>query len=233
MKHFISKNTVLGGLVLALSMSSCIKDLDRQPFNEVTSATVYNDPAAYKQVAAKLYAGMMLTGQQGPAGDDRTKDIKGMDEGFSSYLRNYWYLQVLPTDEAVIAWSDAGLPEINYMKWSSNNAFIRGFYNRVFYQIASCNEFIRETSDAKLNERGVSGTILTETKALRAEARFLRALSYWHALDLFGGNVPFVTENDAVGSAPPKQTNAKSLFEYIESELKAIDGELGLDFLTE
>lgn len=226
MKHFISKNTVLGGIVLALTMSSCIKDLDRQPFNEVTSATVYNDPAAYKQVAAKLYAGLMLTGQQGPAGDDRTKDIKGMDEGFSSYLRNYWYLQVIPTDEAVIAWSDAGLPEINYMKWSSNNPFIRGFYNRVFYQIASCNEFIRESSDAKLTERGVSGAILTETKALRAEARFLRALSYWHALDLFGGNVPFVTENDVVGSAPPKQTNAKDLFAYIESELKAIDGEL-------
>lgn len=226
MKNFIHINKIVGGFALALAVSSCVKDLDRMPFNEVTSATVYNDPAAYRQVGAKLYAGLMLTGQQGPAGDDRTKDIKGMDEGFSSYLRNYWYLQTLTTDEAVIAWSDAGLPELHQMKWSSNNPFVRGFYNRVFYQIASCNEFIRETSDVKLAERGVSGTILTDAKALRAEARFLRALSYWHALDLFGGNVPFVTDNDVVGSAPPKQTNAKDLFAYIESELKAIDSEL-------
>ncbi len=33
----------------------------------------------------------------------------------------------------------------------------------------------------------------------RAEASLLRALSYYHALDMFG-NVPFVTEEDAVGS---------------------------------
>jgi hypothetical protein len=170
MKTRFFKNIALfGGLAASLLASSCTGDLDRTPFIEVTSATVYNNPAAYKQAAAKLYAGLALTGQEGPAGKP---DLGGIDEGFSSYLRQYWQLQELPTDEAVIAWGDAGLPEMNTMQWSSNNPFVRGLYNRIFYQIAACNEYIREASDAKLSSRGISGTNLTEVKYLRTEARF-------------------------------------------------------------
>ncbi len=224
MKTRYFKNiAILGGIVASLWTTSCVSDLDRTPFIEVTSVTVFNSPTAYKQAAAKLYAGLALTGQEGPAGKP---DLGGIDEGFSSYLRQYWQLQELPTDEAVIAWGDAGLPEMNTMQWSSNNPFVRGLYNRIFYQVAACNEFIREASDAKLSSRGITGTSLTETKQLRAEARFLRALSYWHALDLFGGNVPFVTEADAIGSTLPRQTNASELFNYIETELKAIEPEM-------
>ncbi len=219
----IKNIAISGGIAVLTLASSCVGDLDRTPFNEVTSASVYNDPAAYKQAAAKLYAGLALTGQEGPT---NKPDLGGIDEGFSSYLRQYWQLEELPTDEAIIAWGDAGLPEIHNMTWSSNNPFVRGLYNRIFYQITACNEFIREASDAKLSSRGVSGSILTETKTLRQEARFLRALSYWHSLDIFGGNVPFITESDAVGSTLPKQTNPKDLFAYIETELKAIEPEL-------
>ena len=44
--------------------------------------------------------------------------------------------------------------------------------------------------------------MLTNIKQYRAEARFMRALSYWHAMDFFG-SVPFVTENDPVGTFFP------------------------------
>jgi len=55
--------------------------------------------------------------------------------------------------------------------------------------------------------------------------RFLRALSYWHAIDLYG-SVPFVTETDEVGSFFPKQISRADLFAYLESELTAIENEL-------
>ncbi|RMD69039.1 MAG: RagB/SusD family nutrient uptake outer membrane protein, partial [Bacteroidetes bacterium] len=58
-----------------------------------------------------------------------------------------------------------------------------------------------------------------EIKTYRAEARFLRALSYWHALDLFR-SVPFVTEADAVGAFFPEQISPEDLFAYIETELR-------------
>jgi hypothetical protein len=211
--------TIVKGLSLSIVLSilsSCMGDLDRVPFIEVTSATVFKDPANYKPLLAKLYAGLAVSGQQGPAGKP---DISGIDEGFSTYLRQYFKAQELPTDEAVIGWNDGSLPSYHTMTWTSGNEFITAMYNRIYYQIGICNEYIRETSDEKLASRGISSP---EIKMYRAEARFLRALSYYHALDMFG-SVPFVTEKDAVGSFLPKQISKADLFAYIESELKAIE----------
>lgn len=216
------RNSLLAGLVTVLAVTACTDDLNRQPFYDLTSATVYNTPANYKNVLAKCYAGLSLSGQQGPAGQP---DISGIDEGFSTYLRQYWQLQTLTTDEAVIGWNDSGLPDLHNMTWTSTNVFVTAMYNRIYYQISLCNEFIRESTDAKLSGRGITGTDLTNIKAYRAEVRFLRALSYYHALDLYG-NVPFVTENDAVGAFQPKQIQRADLFTYVESELKAIDADL-------
>jgi len=221
-KQFFKNSIKLGILAFFVTLSSCIKDLDRTPFVEVTSATVYKDFSNYKQILAKVYAGLAVSGQQGPAG---RPDISGIDEGFSTYLRQYWKAQQLPTDEAVIGWNDGSLPDYHDMDWTSGNEFIAAMYNRIFYQITLCNEFIRETTDAKLSERGISGENLTQAKIFRAEARFLRALSYYHALDMYG-SVPFVTEADAVGSFLPRQASRTELFSYVESELKAIENEL-------
>ncbi len=216
MKQYIK----IGLLTLGLGgLTSCLGDLDRAPFIEVTSASVYQDPANYKKVLAKLYAGLAVTGQEGPAG---LPDIGGIDEGFSAYLRQYWQAQQLTTDETVIGWNDGSLPDYHDMDWTSSNEFIMGLYSRIFYQVTICNEFIRETSPEKLASRNISGS---EYATYRAEARFLRALSYFHALDMFG-SVPFVTEADAPGSFLPRQTNRAELFAYIESELKAIENDM-------
>ncbi len=58
------------------------------------------------------------------------------------------------------------------------------------------------------------------------EARFLRAQSYYHALDLFG-NVPFVDETYLPGSpTPPKRIVRAELYKFVESELLAVANEL-------
>ncbi len=222
MNRIYSKLILLAGLVFAFT--SCTKDLDTVPLNPktITSATVFDNPDAYKSALAKLYAGLAVSGQQGPSGNP---DISGIDEGFGQYLRGYWYLQELPTDEALIAWNDQTIKDFHYQTWDANDVFIKAFYYRIFYQVALCNEFLRQTTDEKLNERGVDDNLRAEIKHFRAEARFLRALSYWHALDEFG-NVPFVTENDEVGAFFPKQISRADLFDYIESELKAIEPDL-------
>lgn len=224
MRFQINKITALLLLGMTLFAVSCFKDLDTVPLDEdiQTAEKTFEDPAAYKQVLAKLYAGLAVSGQEGPAGQP---DISGIDEGFSTYLRQYWKAQELPTDEAVIAWNDGTIQDFHQQDWDANSEFIRAMYNRIYYQIVLCNEFIRETTDEKLDSRSVTGTLRDEIKTFRAEARFLRALSYWHALDMFR-NVPFVTEDDAVGSFFPSQSNAQELFSYIETELKEIENEL-------
>ena len=222
MKSIYKITIVLAGIILILP--SCIKDLDTVPIDPdiVTSATVYDNPEAYKMVLAKLYAGLAVTGQTGPAGNP---DISGIDEGFGQYLRGYWYAQELTTDEAVISWNDQTIKDFHWQTWNSSDVFITAFYYRIFYQITLCNEFIRETTDAKLDDRGVTGQLRTDIGYYRAEARFLRALSYYHALDLFG-NVPFVTEEDEPGAFFPEQIKRPELYNYIESELLAIEGQL-------
>lgn len=202
---------------------SCESDLELTPEdNRETAASAFEDPAAYKQFLAKLYAGFAISGQDGPAGD---ADLSGLDEGFSQYMRLYWMVQELTTDEAVIGWNDGTIKDLHNQNWTSGNEFIRTMYSRIMYQIAQSNEFLRQTETSVVEGRGVDAATQADIQVYRAEARFLRALSYWHALDLYG-NPPFVTEQDPVGAFLPEQTNSAELFTYIESELLAIESEL-------
>lgn len=206
-----------------LAIVSCTKEInDLKPINQATADEVFENPAAYRSFLAKIYAGIALSGQQGPAGNP---DIAGLDEGFSNYLRLYWKLQELTTDEAIIGWNDGTIKDLHYQNWTAGNEFISTMYARIFYQISLCNEFIRQTTDEKLTSRGVDDALRAEIQTYRAETRFMRALSYYHALDMFQ-NVPFTTETSQVGAFLPPQTNPQALFTYIETELIAIDDDL-------
>lgn len=200
-----------------LLFGAACTDVTTEPKSTVSASNIFNDPASYRAFLAKLYGGLSVTGQQGPAGQG---DIAGIDEGFSQYVRGYWQLQQLPTDEVKIGWGDESLPELNTMGWSSSNRFITAFYYRVFYQVALANEFLRESSDEKLASRGASAELKSQVALFRAEARLLRALSYYHAIDLFG-SVPLVTEEYS-GTAPPAQATRQQLFQFVESEIKAV-----------
>lgn len=212
------KNNKIKSLIVlftALMFTSCVKDLDVTPKdpNIITSLTVYSTPAAYKEGLAKLYATFAVSGQQGPSGQ---ADIAGIDEGFSNYLRQYWNAQELSTDEAVMAWNDASIKDFHWQTWAPNDVFVAAIYSRIMYTVALSNEYIRATA----------GNTEADIVKYHAEARFIRALAYSHAIDMFG-NPPFVTEADAPGAFFPKQTTRAELFIYLESELKAIENELG------
>lgn len=218
------KNIVFKSLFVLLSISivftACFKDLDRLPFYEETSVVIYENPDNYIHVLAKLYAGLAVSGQAGPAGNP---DLAGIDEGFSQYLRQFWQLQELPTDEAVIAWNDGTIQELNKMTWSSRNEFITVLYNRIMYQITLCNEFIKQSKESRLRDRGFDQSTIDRIQRYRDEARFLRALSMFHGLDLYG-NIPNTSDEEKFpGSEFPKQFTKPELFAFIEAELLAIE----------
>ncbi|MGB1646807.1 MAG: RagB/SusD family nutrient uptake outer membrane protein [Crocinitomicaceae bacterium] len=203
-------------LVLSLfAFYSCTKNLNQSPAYGLNSEVVYSDPNNYINVLSKLYSGLSMTGLQGPAGQ---ADIAGIDEGFSAYVRVLWNLQELPTDEAVCGWNDPGIPTLNKMQWNADDGWVKGMYYRIYYQITLCNEFIYQSRDERLDERGFSDADKEMIRMYRNEARFLRSLSYFHAMDLFG-NVPFVTEEDRVGAFQPERITRTDLFNYVESEL--------------
>ena len=208
-------STVFTGAV-AILLTSCFSELDPKSLGASVqnSTNVYSTPLSYKEGLAKLYATFAVSGQQGPSGQP---DIAGIDEGFGNYLRQYWNAQELTTDEAVIAWNDATIKDFHWQTWSPNDVFVGAIYSRIMYTVTLCNEYIRATA----------GNSNEEIKTYHAEARFVRALAYYHALDLFG-NPPFVTEADKPGAFFPKQTTRADLFTYIETELLAIESSMGV-----
>jgi hypothetical protein len=221
MNRSTRKVLTLAGALMVMGVAGCT-DTVVEPKSTITEANIFSDPGSYRAFLAKIYAGLAVSGQQGPAGQP---DISGIDEGFSQYLRLYWEAQTLPSDEAVIGWGDPGLPEMNTQLWAATNNFVVAMYYRIYFQVSLANEFLRQTTDDKLSERGVSSSLRAEIQTFRAEARFLRALSYWHGIDLFG-DIPLVTEADALGATPPAQATRQEIYDYIVSELNEIQSQL-------
>lgn len=208
---------------LAFLISAC--DVAVEPKDRASADVVFSEDGSYESYLAKLYAGLNVTGQQGAAGNPDITPATG-DVGFSQYTRLHWTAQELSTDHAVIAWNDDALQPINNHSWGPNNGFSSDMYNRIFFQVAHANEFLRQSSDNLLAERGISTEIRSQMPQWRAEARFLRALSYWHGIDLFG-NIPLVTQEFTRGSDPPEQATRAELFSFVEQELLAITSESG------
>ncbi|MDR0507238.1 MAG: RagB/SusD family nutrient uptake outer membrane protein [Dysgonamonadaceae bacterium] len=204
-------------VVSALVLSSCLNDLDVIPTDPsiITDQIFKDNPDAYKQNLAKIYAGLAVSGPT----DAGSSDIQGLDAGYGQYMRAYWVMQEVTTDEAILHWGDAGIPELATGTWNTSNQFIRAMYLRIAYQSRVTSEYLNITSEDKLNSRG-QGNLIPEVKTYRAEARFLRALSYFHAIDLFG-NFGFLDENTDLGILPI-QKNRAELVDYVESELLAI-----------
>src|SRR5262249_26852788 len=131
MKNWTGKNLLLAAALGCLAVAGCT-NLTLEPKSTVTEANVFNDVNSYRAFLAKVYAGLAVSGQQGPSGQP---DIQGIDEGFSQYLRILWEAEELPTDEAVIGWGDVGLPELNTQTWAVTNTFVVSMYYRIFFQV--------------------------------------------------------------------------------------------------
>ncbi|WP_299117721.1 RagB/SusD family nutrient uptake outer membrane protein [uncultured Winogradskyella sp.] len=217
-----SIKTIFMSLALIALMQSCESRLDLVPEdNRLTAEAAFATEEGYEQAFAKLYGGIAVTGQNTTGQPDIVSD----DEGASGFIRSIWKVQELPTDEAIIGWNDGGIRALNTQTWTAGNDFTRAAYNRTIYQVTLVNEFLRQTTPEKLDARGETDAFKAVVNGYRTEARFLRALAYYYAMDIFG-NVPFVTEADPVGSFLPPQISRSDLFNFLETELLAIENEI-------
>lgn len=210
---------ITAAFLAAIGAVSCSKDLNLTHQGDVTSAAVYANAAAYKTQLAKVYASYALTSSSGAG----SSDLGGIDAGTSDFLRLYWNAQELPTDEAACAWvGNDGIPDLDYNTWGSTNTLLQGLYTRSIYQITVANDYIKNASDAALTSKNITGDSAKLVATYRNEARFLRAYQYWVLMDLFG-NPPFVDENSPIGSTAPPQIKRSDLYNYVVTELLAIE----------
>ena len=204
------KKNIIFGAIAALMLTSCIGDLDQEPMAGNIVNGVYENEASRMSALAKVYGSFSLVGQGGAG----STDIDVSDAGASEFLRAWWSVQTLSSDEAKCVWGDPWVSDICGNKWTSvKNDAIYATYTRAMMMISYANDFLRNTND---ND--------AEIAIERAEVRFLRAFAYWIMIDCFG-NPPFVLETDPVGAANPKQISRTELFEWLHNELEELVSE--------
>ena len=203
---------ILGALVLAIGMSSCVGDLNVTPLDPAlnTADKALQTENDYFALLAQCYTGFAVSGSYGPNG---ANNISGVDGGFSQYFRGRYHLNGLTTDEAVCGWNDQTLQELHFLNWTTSDVFIAAFYYRIAYQISAMNEFIRQAGKATID--------LPKKAQWIAEARALRAYCWLDAIDNYGG-FPFADENNSVGSTAPEYRSREELFAYVENECKEL-----------
>ncbi len=199
---------ILGSLAAALSLTACVGDLNVTPIdpNANTADKALATEAQFKAYLASSYLGFATSGYYGANGDP---SISGLDGGASQYIRGLFHHSELTTDEAVCGWNDQTIKNFHWMNWTTDDTFIYAFYSRILMQVSATNEFIREA--AKYGEN------VANRDEYIAEARVLRAIAYYHAIDNFG-SIPFADETSIVGSVPVQMSRAE-LYNWLENEL--------------
>ena len=200
---------ILSIVAVSALLASCIGDLNVTPIdpNISTADKVLTSEEAFTAYLAGVYTGFATSGYYGANG---SASISGLDGGASQYIRGLYHHSELTTDESVCGWNDQTIKNFHWMNWTTDDTFIYAFYSRIFMQVSAANEFIREAQASNL--------AFSSKEELIAEARVLRAIAYFHAIDNFG-NVPFADETSVVGSFP-EQIKRADLFAWLEDELK-------------
>ena len=213
MKNNFKKYLLIMALGTGLyGMQGCTDKLDLSPENTTTSDVVFSTMEGYRSSLAKLYISMATEG-------NIPSQIVS-DGGNTGLLRQFWNLQCITTDEA--AWTFTGNTDpigLHQFTWNASTQAVSGAYYKSYYIITLCNNYLQESTDAKVTTRGFADADKSIIKNYRAEARFIRAYCYWVLMDLFG-NVPFADESIVVGSGVlPQQMTRANLFTWLTTEL--------------
>src|ERR1051325_7884102 len=135
----------------------------------------------------------------------------------SGYAINYWRMQELSTDEAIIPARDGNFDDggqyrqLHYHSWTFDHPNVIGVWQWGFSGINTCNRLISVVN--------ASSATASVKASYVAEIRAMRALYYFFMMDLYG-NVPIITTFPV--STPPTNQPRAQVFQFIESELQAV-----------
>ncbi|MEM9326325.1 MAG: RagB/SusD family nutrient uptake outer membrane protein [Bacteroidota bacterium] len=189
-------------LLFAVAMLSACNDfLEEEVFTEFDPAEFLQDESGIDALLVGAYSQVEITGFGG--------------------ARDYFnILQEFPTD---IAWETGGglerlvVPIINFA-WDPSLGFFNNQYNRYYSAIATANNVLLVADD-------VQGVDEASLNRARAEARFIRGLSYYILHNLFGPTpiieIPAgasLDEIEAIGRETPRATE-EEYRGYVEGDL--------------
>ncbi|QNL50181.1 RagB/SusD family nutrient uptake outer membrane protein [Olivibacter sp. SDN3] len=139
------------------------------------------------------------------------------------YAVDYWRLQELSTEEAIIPARDGNYDDggqyrmLHKHNWTPDHPTVRSVWEWGFGGIQTCNRIINMFEQVEESE--------TRNQTI-GEMRAMRSLFYFFMMDLYG-NVPLFT---TFGSTEQPVTSSRTeVFNYIESELLSIIPDLSTE----
>lgn len=192
-KVLVSSMLILGGL-----FSACSGFLDEDPKSKIPEEEAYkSEKLVYVNTIATIYTsfGNRLYGS--------TDNVHTLQE-FSS---DAWILPGRQGD-----WVDGGKWQSLFLhNYGSGNATIKSTWNALYTIIGNCNTSI-DNLETFIQAGGES-----YLQDYQYEARAVRAILYYHLVDLFG-RVPLVTSSKTV-MADVNQSSRSEVYQFIVDEL--------------
>ena len=193
-----------------LLFGSCVDFLDKKPLDLISDSDVWDDRALIEAYLSDLYYQMAFFANESP----------GVGMNGDAYYPCYFINHV--SDEGIAQWRDFadGMRATNF---KYGNLKIEGGLLEWwgYGPVRNINRFIEKVPESPLNE---------EIKSVRlAEARFLRAFSYFAMVKRYGG-IPLITKAQTLDTPEeelyPKRDKEEAVYDFIISELDDIADDL-------
>lgn len=189
-------------LFAVLTLSSCLNTESNGQLDE--RRALNNATNLYLTTVASLYGNI-----------GGTRD----GEGLQGTYRGVYDYNTFTTDEAIIPirggdWYDGGFWQNLYLhKWTAADSELQTMWNYLFRTVMLCNHSLEmiERYDYLLTSQ--------QYKSYTSEVRAIRALFYYHLMDLFG-RIPIVTDT-STHLDQMKQRSRSEVFRFVVEELQA------------
>lgn len=193
MKKLYSIKAFVLSVVLLFNSQSCA-DLDEDLYSTVTNDTFFQTEEEFISALGGAYADLY------------------------PYMTNehLFPLNEVTTDELTVPtrgtdWDDNGAwRRLHTHTYTPLDAQVTNGWSFVYRGINDCNRLILQFENIESDE--------IESAPYIAELKALRALFYWHAMDLYG-NVPIVDRFDTPPGFLPETSSRKEVFDFIVKDL--------------
>ena len=207
MKRYISYSLFM--LLALFVLGSCDSFLEDNPTDRLPADEGYNTVESLRLNA------------MGPI----YRDIGGNSpsQGLQGTARGVYDLNTFSTDEAIIPtrgtdWYDGGIWQNLFLHHFGNVDFTGDTWNYLFRQVLACNRALERINAFAASHPG------EDISEMRAEARALRAMFLYYAMDLYGRVPVFMSSSPTVQEM--KLQDRSVTFKHIIDELQASEVDL-------
>ncbi|MEK6481401.1 RagB/SusD family nutrient uptake outer membrane protein [Catalinimonas sp. 4WD22] len=178
--------------IISFVIAACENPLEEEVFSDLGPSNFFNSADDAEALLYAAYAASQVSGD-----------------------RDYILLAELPSD--ILIEREGGLRRtaqlIEDFTWDATHPYLSGMWDRHYQMIYRANVVLDNVPDIEMNEN--------RKQQILAEARFIRALSYFYLYDFFGPT-PLVLSSEVSIDDRPERATREEFISFVESEFQAV-----------